>query len=491
MWVLWVALPAPHAQAQTYSRTEVITYADNTSKWVLGQVASVTCTASLPASTTCDGDVVSQTAYDSAYALPTQTKAFGKILQTVAYDTASTVAGGQRGTLKTVKDGNDNVTTYTNWNRGIPQTITFPATADQPVPVTKKAVVNDVGWITSVNDENNNKTCYDYDVMGRLSGITWPSEAVANTCNTSKWAKTVQSFVRVTSAEYGLPAGHWKRTVSTGNGRQVTYYDALWRPLVEERFDNANASATRSVEVKRYDTVGRLAFQSYPMASLISYASTTLKGSKTTYDALDRATKVEQDSELGVLTTATAYLSNAAGPYTQSTDPRGAHIQTWYQAYDQPSYDTPIKVVAPSGITQTITRDPHGSPLTITQSGTYGTESLSINKIFIYDSYHRLCRTIEPESGSTVMAYDEANNLAWSAVGLAITGTACGREQVLAAARTTRGYDGRNRLKTIVPPAGTQSTSFGYDSVGHLTSAVELSSFLVYGRDKEMAYPAG
>jgi uncharacterized protein RhaS with RHS repeats len=89
-----------------------------------------------------------------------------------------------------------------------------------------------------------------------------------------------------------------------------------------------------------------------------------------------------------------------------------------------------------------------------------------------YDSYHRLCRTTEPESGSEVMAYDAANNMAWSASGLTITGTGCGQEQVAAAAKTTRTYDAMNRVKTILPPTGTQSTSYGYDPVGRMTSAV-------------------
>ena len=68
-----------NALAQTYSKTETITYSDNTSKWVLGQTASVSCTVSIPASTACDGDVVSLTTYHATSALPLTTKAFGKL----------------------------------------------------------------------------------------------------------------------------------------------------------------------------------------------------------------------------------------------------------------------------------------------------------------------------------------------------------------------------------------------------------------------------
>jgi hypothetical protein len=93
------------------------------------------------------------------------------------------------------------------------------------------------------------------------------------------------------------------------------------------------------VTVKRYDAAGRLAFQSYPMASLSSYASTTLKGGKTTYDALGRVTQAQQDSELGVLTTTTAYQS---GLKIKVTDPRGNATTTSYLAYDQPTTDWPV-----------------------------------------------------------------------------------------------------------------------------------------------------
>ena len=39
------------AAAQSYSRTEAITYENNTTLWVVGQTKTVTCVASIPAST--------------------------------------------------------------------------------------------------------------------------------------------------------------------------------------------------------------------------------------------------------------------------------------------------------------------------------------------------------------------------------------------------------------------------------------------------------
>jgi hypothetical protein len=343
-----------------YSRSETTAYSDNLSKWVLGQVKSVTCTASVPASSACDGDVMSQTDYDATTALPLKTYAFGKLKQTLTYNTDGTVA--------TVKDGNNNVTTLSSWKRGTPQSIKHPVTPESPSGATESAVVDDNGWIQSVTDETGAKTCYGYDLMGRINLITYPSETQAGVCDTSAWASTSITFDDGYPAAYGMPAGHWRQTTLTGQGRKVTIFDALWRPVVEQSLDLGNTAGTMSEVVKRYDTQGRLVFQSYPMNTngQANYTDTTLKGTTTSYDALDRPTTVKQDSELGVLTTTTEYLS---GFQTRVTNPRGQKTTTSYMAWDQPTTDLPVAIDQPKGVRTTIPRDAHGKPLQVTRSG--------------------------------------------------------------------------------------------------------------------------
>jgi len=187
------------AWAQSYSRTEVITYEDNTAVhvssanayiWVLGQTKSVTCVAAIPTNAACDGtadpgnassDISSETTYDTTYALPLTSKSFGKTQATLGYDTTSLLASGQLGSLKTVMDGRSQITTLTNWKRGVPQSVSFPTS-----PATSKsAVVDDNGLITSVTDETGAKTCYSYDNVGRLTGVTYPSETIAGACDTA------------------------------------------------------------------------------------------------------------------------------------------------------------------------------------------------------------------------------------------------------------------------------------------------------------------
>ncbi|WP_417474262.1 RHS repeat domain-containing protein, partial [Luteimonas mephitis] len=230
--------------------------------------------------------------------------------------------------------------------------------------------------------------------------------------------------------------------------------------------------------IRRYDAAGRLEFQSYPMNTVGTavYTDPTLKGVHTSYDALDRVTRVEQDSELvdgsGAslpLVTTTAYQT---GFKTQVTDPRGNATTTSYMAYDQPVTDWPVRIASPAGAYTHITRDALGKPTSIRRSNsstpTGGTGS---TRTYSYGGAQRLCITTEPETGSTVVVYDGANNLVQSTAGLAIpAGTSCSNAKSLASAsgRTvSRSYDARNRLKTLAFPdsEGNQLWSYTPDNL--------------------------
>ena len=349
------------------SRTDVTAYADNLSKWVLGQIATVTNTNTTPnvlaSKTDYDGNAMPWKIYGAG-----TTASPGPLLQTLTYNTTAAVDTGQRGTVATVKDGRGYVTTLSNWKRGIPQTIQHPATPEAPGGATESATVNDDGTLASVVDENGYKSCYTYDAMRRLASITQPSETTAGACDTSAWAATTQAFAPVASSEYGIAAGHWKQTISTGNGRKVTYFDALWRPLVDEAYDTASPSTTRSVTVTRYDTSGRPAFRSYPRASITSYADTALQGTVTAYDALGRVIRVDQHSELGTLTSTTEYLT---GYQRRVTNPRGIATIESFQMFDAPRYEAPLQIDAAVGSAETtrtvITRDLFGKPLDVSK----------------------------------------------------------------------------------------------------------------------------
>jgi YD repeat-containing protein len=331
-------------------QSESIRYSDDTAHWVLGQVTQRTV----------DGLVAEQTLYD-ADRLPWKTYAFGKLRNVFTYRADGTVA--------TVQDGKGNTTTYSSWKRGIPQSVRFPATSESPSGATRSAVVSNEGWITSVTDENGFVTAYAYDPMGRITQVTYPAgDSVA-------WAPTTSVFGPVGTAENGIAAGHWKQTVSTGNARKVTLFDALWRPVLVREYDAADVAETDHYVATAYDNAGRVADTSFPLgtaASALTLGSnarwllggTRPVGVRTTYDALGRPTAVQQDSELGVLTTTTAYLTNFA---RRVTDARGKVTTERFMAREAPSFERPLRIDAPEGQVTLIGRDTFGKPTTITR----------------------------------------------------------------------------------------------------------------------------
>lgn len=416
-----------------YSRTDTTVYYDDLTRWVLGQMASITNNAT--------GLMVSATDFDGSTALPLHSYEFGMLKQTLSYNGDGTVAS--------VKDGNDHVATLSSWKRGIPQSIGFADGSGI------SAAVDDRGWISSVSDETGAKTCYGYDAMGRINQITYPAEGSLGTCDTSSWNATTQVFEPVSTAEVGLAAGHWRQTVATGNARKVTYYDAFWRPMVTREYDASNEASTAHFQRFAYDHEGRTTFASYPgtMDNLSA-------GTWTSYDTLGRVTSVALDTELnpGLQVTTTAYLT---GFRSQVTDPRGGVTTTSYMAYDKPTADWPVKIEAPEGAVTEISRDLFGKPTAITRHNTGNT--VNTTRSYSYDGYQRLCRSVEPETGATLTGYDAVGNVLWSASGLT-SSQACdnGTNSTVVARKVTRTYDARNRLTALSFPDGLGNQSWSY-----------------------------
>ncbi|AOY68897.1 type IV secretion protein Rhs [Xanthomonas euvesicatoria pv. euvesicatoria] len=311
-----------------HSRTDETTYYDERGAWVLGQTAM--------ARNVNTGIATSQIDY-GANALPQTEWRNGKLVATYTYN--------PDGTLAQVKDGLGNATTLSGWKRGIPQTLT---NADGTA---KSASVDDNGWIRQTTDENGFATTYGYDAMGRLNATNYPSG------DSTAWNSTAQAFERVGSDEYGIGAGHWRQTVTTGNAQKITYFDALWQPLLTREYDAANLAGTLRAKRFAYDHEGRVVFASYPSST--EAAST---GIWTEFDVVGRPTTISQDSEQGLLTTITQYLP---GAQTLVTNPRGAQTRTGYQVFDQPVYDAPVWVQLPESARTSITRDVFGKAITI------------------------------------------------------------------------------------------------------------------------------
>ncbi|MBC3874902.1 RHS repeat domain-containing protein [Undibacterium flavidum] len=420
------------------TRNETTVYEDNlTSKWILGQIKSATDDGS--------GLVMQQNTYDTTTSTLLTTSRFGLLQETMTYN--------GDGTLATKKDGLNQTTTLSNYKRGIPQLVTYANSTSE------SAVVDNIGLVTSFTNGAGTTTTLGYDAMGRLSSVTYPTDAGIT------WNNTIINFVPVASAEKGIAAGHWRQTVSTGNGQSITYLDALWRPVLTSTYDTADQANTEKSVLSKFDHNGKTTFQSYPQRSIASVA-TVVNGVTTTYDALGRETQSDANSELGLLTTTTSYLS---GFTKRVTNPRNQSTTTAFQAFDEPVETAPTTITAPEGVTVQINRDLFGKTISITRSGNDGsTGTVSATRSYVYDANQRLCKTIEPEVNATIQSYDAANNVTWRATGISSPSTtACDQANAaIAAAKVSFTYDSLNRLLTTSYADGSPNITRTYTNDG-------------------------
>jgi YD repeat-containing protein len=89
----------------------------------------------------------------------------------------------------------------------------------------------------------------------------------------------------------------------------------------------------------------------------------------------------------------------------------------------------------------------------------------------MYDDHQRLCKTIDPEAGATVIDYDAAGNIAWVATGTSLTALVCDRASV-SSGKSTRAYDPRNRLTQVLTPGGAADVTTTYTADGRVASLV-------------------
>ena len=420
---------------------------NHTGRWVLG----------LPLRTVNNttNEEVDRLVYDPWALLPTERYRFGRRTMGYAYDS--------RGQMIRQIDGIGRPTTFGNYKRGIPGSVSYPDGRLLQVDV------DNLGQVIRVGDQTGVSTFYGYDPIGRLARIDYPSG------DSVSWApKTIQ--YTFSTEGYPLNGPHWTRTVTQANRSERTEYDAMLRPVLQSRSD---ANGTVSVSSRTdYDWQGRPIFQSYPFdGNSSSWPAST--GTSLRYDVLGRLVREARNAEQGELATTTAYPDGGA---RRVTNPMGAVTTTRYQMFDEPSYDKAIAIEAREGVLQLIQRDVYGNPVSVSRGGNFVP---FLRRTMSYDSAHRLCRVWEPESGSEIMSHDDVGNLVWSVNGASFNGTGCGEDQIADAMKTVRSYDPMNRLLSVTyPGTGIAPTSYTYDSRGNLDSVMSGTVSRRYTRNK-------
>ncbi len=429
------------ASPVTQEKKESIVYRHFTNEWMLGLGEKLN-------DTTEQSPVeVSRIDYDPIRALPASVWSFGRMINSFTYHPAPSQ------NIHTVADGRNNALSLEDYARGVPKTIIQPAVLG--VEDDTAADVDTMGAVVLVTDELGSKTYYERDELGRLETIIYP------TGDTPPWLNTTLTLQRlpVSGAEHGLNR-YWKHVVKTGTGEKRTYLDALWRPVLVVEVDTAASTSARYV-LRRYDHAGREVFVSHPAST---YDAQTDKGTQTTYDALGRVTLNRQYSTVGAsptaqwLETTTEYLDTFKKKVTNA---RGVPTTYSFQVFDEPVESAPSLIettgqtyvgstLTPTTIKTEISRDRYGKPKFIKRSGGAGAQERTLQRNYVYDTRQRLCKTVEPETKATILAYDAADNIAWSVAGSAITGlNDCHNDLPFTdQEKTVFTYDARNRLTT-------------------------------------------
>jgi RHS repeat-associated protein len=423
-----------------YKRAD-LAYHHNYDVWVLGQIGSRTDFST--------GLVEESVEYDVQTAQPLRFYQFGLLRYGASYNSD--------GTVSAVKDGLDRETSFSSWKRGLSQQIDFFDASSTT------SIVNDRGWVMSIEDENSNVTTHEYDSMGRLSGIGYPSG------DTVAWEGRLIDYLQLPMTEMGLPIGTWRREETVGSYRKRNYYDARLQVVLEEERDTAGGMPIyRRYE---YDHEGRVVFESYPHAS----PAISARGVYIQYDALGRLVQRWTDEDI-VLETI-EYLS---GNRKRITDADGKVTTITYQALGEPNQSRPILIESPEGQITAINRDIFGKITAVTQSGSWDGGVLSATRGFIYDDHQRLCRRNDPESGGTVWGHNAASEIIWEAKGQ--SGSGCLTSAPSGA--TLFAYDLRGRKVLDDYPGTGEDVSYAYDAAGNLISVSNATATWSYTYNK-------
>ena len=341
------------------------------------------------------------------------------------------------------QDPNGNTISYAYYPRSFLKTITYPATATQPVTTTQYTY-DGMGHVLTTTDQAGNITTNGYDAVGRLASVT------------DALTKTTQYYYDFNSnLQYLQDAA----------GRVTSYqYDPLNRLAVRTLPLNSLS------EISTYDPVGNLATRQ------------DFNGKTTTYiyDNVNQLLQRVPDSSLSQPTITFTYT-----PTRKRASMTDASGTTNYTSYD--NRDRLKTKVTPEG-TLNYTYDAHGNVLTISSSNTNGASvtytydvlnrlaSVKDNRLasqggpttpttYSYDPAWNVSGYATPNTVQTSNAFDTLNRLTQSCI--ATSSPACSASQKLGSYSYTLGYAGN---RTAVLELNGRSVTYGYDNDYRLKS---------------------
>ena len=384
------------------------TYAKPSNYWVLGLLKTERVEGIL-------GNVSYD--YDSKGQLETETQ----------YGISTEYDYDSYGQLDTVTDPNENVTTYSNYYRGIARTIELPDNS------TRKKTVDYWGLVRSETDGRNHTTHFEYDKMNRLDKIIPPK------------GTGYQTIIK-----HNFDSSGYKQTLTRGGFEQIKRYNG------SGNLTQLSVSGSGQTIIKKftYDELGRKETESLPYYSGDSKYNTTFK-----YDELNRLKRVTHPDS--------TFREIFYNPDNAKTVINERKHNTYYKyvSFGSPAGAVLSRIEAPEGVTTEIHPDLLGRKKHVKQG--------RLTRVYHYNEkgHQRLSGITHPEIGKVSFGYDDAGNT---------------RSRTTGTRTTTYTYDKMNRLDKVIPP-GSSATNpaqdYGYDKNGNLASLETPETLWEYGYD--------
>jgi len=397
----------------TTDRTRTRTYSHSASDWILGLVTQEII--DYPNNAPVTQWTINRT-YDSAGNTLTEDKA--GVLTTYTYTS--------EGDIASVTDANNHVTSFSNYYRGAPQTIS------RPEGISESRLVNADGTLDSSTNGRGHITSYTWDDLNRLTGINFP----------------INADVTVTYDDESA-------VLTRGSYKETRSFDGFWRDLGMKREDTSTSTA---VEVtKTRDAVGNVTFESYPNST---------QGKNMSYDALQRVTSVSFPDQ-----TSRTY-SYPTGFEIRELDENGHETIKTIASHGSMDDSWLTYIISPESIGTSIARDGLGNVFSVFQGEIQSDGGLfGYSRQYIRDARGFLMQEIHQETGTTVYGRDNVGNM---------TSKEIGSSGII----ETRTYDDLNRLETVSYSDSTPTATLSYDNNSNLTSVVSSAADRSYTYDQ-------
>ncbi|TVZ40611.1 YD repeat-containing protein [Alteromonadaceae bacterium 2753L.S.0a.02] len=378
----------------THSSYRLYEWENNLSKWVLNNQKSETVSGKL---------IKSMDYYADTGGLKVITE--NGITHSFTYS-----PDGSLYKISWLRDGKLHEHKFEDYMLGIPRIETKP---DTQVIARDFNVTGELSWR---EDESGNRTSFDYDSVGNVTGITPPGFYSSTSFN---WFGDDPSQVTETRGYY----------------KKIKYYDKLGRlKKVEEK--DTSVGGFKRFNYYSYDSMNRQVYISRPTLS----ESDPQNGYFKTYDALGRVISVI-DTELN---------SSASYCYgeqcNENRDPDAPMVKLGYLLTDFRGYETIFNfkaygdpnVITLSEVVQQVSIDPVKYVKTeIETNDLLQVESVkrgNVDRSFEYNANNLLWKRTDPETGTVEFKYDEQGNII---------------QKIFSDGLIEYGYDELNRVRTI------------------------------------------